>query len=627
MILANKRLLANAVVRVHATTTSGVHASFSNLTNQFFRETDYPSCSAEWKSFYRKEKDFIARYYSTEIVSRTTTEIYESIQSFGPGTVYTTCDGIPRFKFTGPVTSRRKQIVTITKTKYELNSHRLDAHPSEAATPGCTFPSSICRRINTIADLGSSQDNEDVDYMPSGHMACAYWDGLTPCELVVGEEAVLLYWPENLSRDICAENGYGSATTLPRLLGPSIFSTDAITFRGQNILKAGRDPIAQLVDNFNSSVLRGSWTFTSPTIYLAHHAVTAYFYDLGYAQISDSVSTRSIVRTAGVSALAPEDLFSIRPIHRNSRAKDWKEYARLVAEGSFVPNTTDTSFIVQSSIYPFDFMHIRDPVPASLYFDAREEDCWGRQSHCGTITDDSYRPPLYIKRRVWESMFPSSVACLLPHVVDPPIVLHPLGGPLDVPKVPGPEPTPASPALHDGRYRPPPPYPGLTRSVESPAATARQVCQRDASNCNEGHRTGGNRDASGSALKGDPIRGYGGVSEDFRSGPGKGVKEDEGKTAEKIPGHAGGLWDSKLGLERGGKANGDRAIEKDLEQSGGPEDSASDKKMKEGKENGREEAEKNPGVLNNRAGRREIGFSLQIWLLAMLTLLLGISTG
>jgi hypothetical protein len=75
---------------------------------------------------------------------------------------------------------------------------------------------------------------------------------------------------------------------------------------------------------------------------------------------------------------------------------------------------------------PFDFGQIQDPVPASVYYNART-DCRGTQTHCGTITDDSYSPNLVLKNKVWFSMMPpEAFGCLRPLIVDPPIALKPM---------------------------------------------------------------------------------------------------------------------------------------------------------------------------------------------------------
>jgi hypothetical protein len=75
---------------------------------------------------------------------------------------------------------------------------------------------------------------------------------------------------------------------------------------------------------------------------------------------------------------------------------------------------------------PLDLSNLPNPVPASVYFDARSDDCWAKHSHCSTITDDSYRPRLAIKARVWSSLMEGWSDCYHGSLVDPPIGLRPL---------------------------------------------------------------------------------------------------------------------------------------------------------------------------------------------------------
>jgi hypothetical protein len=126
-----------------------------------------------------------------------------------------------------------------------------------------------------------------------------------------------------------------------------------------------------------------------------------------------------------------------------------------VAKGSFIPGYgayTDmvdrTVLIAQHSTgsypessYPFlrrpigwkssittilDIGDLPDPVPANAYYNARPDDCWGKQTHCGTITDGSFRPKLVIDNQAWGSYVLAHIPCTVPPLVDPPIVLVPI---------------------------------------------------------------------------------------------------------------------------------------------------------------------------------------------------------
>jgi hypothetical protein len=98
---------------------------------------------------------------------------------------------------------------------------------------------------------------------------------------------------------------------------------------------------------------------------------------------------------------------------------------RLVASGAFDEKGVVDLFR-QYDVRSFDFGHLQNPVPASLYYDARADDCWAlKQTHCGTITDDTYRPRLAFPNKVWASIMPNAFDCIRPQFVDPPVALRP----------------------------------------------------------------------------------------------------------------------------------------------------------------------------------------------------------
>jgi hypothetical protein len=140
-------------------------------------------------------------------------------------------------------------------------------------------------------------------------------------------------------------------------------------------------------------------------------------------------------------------VWSRRPAHANGVTGN--QYAQLVAQGKFQPGIDSAAreyLIYETGRFNFD--NLEDPVPASVYFDARSADCWGEQTHCQTITDDSYRPPIVIQGTFWQSIWQSRFTdawkskriftCLAPQLVDPPIALRPIYSPQEVPEVPVP---------------------------------------------------------------------------------------------------------------------------------------------------------------------------------------------
>jgi hypothetical protein len=270
------------------------------------------------------------------------------------------------------------------------------------------------------------------------------------------DEVVLFYWPKKfVTRDICGSNGYGSATTSATLEGLEMAFIDAITFNGQDLhllsTEIGGAVTPNLESMLTSTVVEGKWTFTSPTNYLAHRVVSASLMTFsmkgsamaGWTQATVSKTIVSM-GPASVITLGPNDLFIERPRHDNKAVTDGTSYAQLVAQGKFDPKTTGWDQFFGKNQYsarytahiPFDWAQIQEPVPASAYYDARHEDCWGKQSHCGTITEGAYRPRLSIRGALLSALLPKTWGCDIPAVVDPPIALHPM---LGVSKPPPPE--------------------------------------------------------------------------------------------------------------------------------------------------------------------------------------------
>jgi hypothetical protein len=182
--------------------------------------------------------------------------------------------------------------------------------------------------------------------------------------------------------------------------------------------------------------MTGPFTFTSPMVYVAHKAITV-LTPRGYLFMIQQPQNGTVhTHPPGIMSLRPEEVFSVRMKHQD----DTKgvQYAQLVANGSyqhlFRAEKAPDIEVVRPWLYemlPFDFGNLQNPVPANVYYDARAEDCWGNQTHCATITDNSYRPQLAFKKKFWESLVPDYWAsgCYRPKVVDPPIALLPITTP------------------------------------------------------------------------------------------------------------------------------------------------------------------------------------------------------
>ncbi|KAF2436103.1 hypothetical protein EJ08DRAFT_226180 [Tothia fuscella] len=192
-----------------------------------------------------------------------------------------------------------------------------------------------------------------------------------------------------------------------------IITTSAITFSGLGIARLGdfvNDEDASTL--ISSSVLSGPFTFTSPAVYLAHHAVTSirssFFASNSFGMLPISSSTRP----AGIVALDPSDVYSIRPKYDNHDFNvSAQRLVRRVRHGPLdIPRDERGNELKDVEILPFNYGDLQNPVPARLYYELRK-DCIGIQTHCGTITDDTYRPKLAFENRVWLSLFPDAFEC------------------------------------------------------------------------------------------------------------------------------------------------------------------------------------------------------------------------
>jgi hypothetical protein len=408
------------------------------------------------------------------------TNVYETIQTLGPGIVHTECDGIPRFKITGNITATQTNTITLTLTDYttaeDYALQRLESCPkfkhvnfTDTQGPKCVLSRRDCDKLWSLY-IDSTENSIKIG---TPFEACPQtW---RTCKLDLGEEILLLHWetPSNSSL-VCSSSSTG-VTPFYRNESVNITSgvtitTTALTFRGQDLYLRSMDAKWRSMANSNTywtqnvtysnpiigpSVFLGNWTFISPTIYIAHHPVTAvvsrdddWKLMSGPPKIGAVRVTTTVIRKAGVIALDPQDVFLKRPLRRNLDVTDdpMLDYVKKVAQGNFEPFSPDG--VQKGARYetvPFDFGYLRGMVPASAYYDARREDCWGKQTHCGTISEDNYRPQLAIPQRIWESMLPDDFDCIAPMLVDPPIALRPIVSdiapaelPLDVPVIPTP---------------------------------------------------------------------------------------------------------------------------------------------------------------------------------------------
>jgi hypothetical protein len=368
---------------------------------------------------------------------RTLQTVFVTIQKFGVNETYSTCDEIPRLRFlaTPNVTSTK---VFSLHYRQHASWEFVSPYDSWVRTVTRTVPSPNCQLdtkqcINLWAAnqqyWGVKKDPvaESLDYFLVGPLACT--NHYPACNLHMGNEVVLLYWPPKLeSRDICGLDGAGYAKTVPYPSDVVVTTVmNAITFQGKERYGI---PVREVADpRFNvtawmqknsveASTLSGPFTFTSPSLYVAHRQIVMEsIVDVDmYSRKPKANANLRIVRTlskGGIIRVRPEDVYSVHPI-LESEPKGL-EFAQLVAHGKFnpvrtgvSPNFDYTDDFWSKTTVPIDFGQVKDPVPASVYYMARSEDCWVHQTHCGTITDDTYQPELFI-RGIWSSLLPNNI--------------------------------------------------------------------------------------------------------------------------------------------------------------------------------------------------------------------------
>jgi hypothetical protein len=380
----------------------------------------------------------------------TQTNHFEVISPVGKGGIYTTCDGVPRFRFQGTGTSSVTKMVRATTTFFE----QVDSISKTFVPCGVNakLQSSVCPSVWSSWYQKLSSAREDFT-RPLGEPPPEICSNPQFCRLEMAGEVVLLYWPPEVSTARECD-GSPSKTTdqdlrtsnLASLNWQSVFTVTNITFHGQDRYlrtieyEYATDPYAiathatngtaryfntiwSTASYFSESIMTGTWTFTSPFVYIAHHAITGVMFRGKAGSLNAGIIATELLNS-GIITLKPEDIMSLAPTHEvNIRSQD---YIDSVVSGQFEPGFKQNKWIYRSNLdklrlAPFTYANLLNPVPASAYYDARFEDCWGKQSHCGTITDDTYRPRLMIRNKIWNDLLPKHTYCNWPVLVDPPM--------------------------------------------------------------------------------------------------------------------------------------------------------------------------------------------------------------
>jgi hypothetical protein len=305
----------------------------------------------DWHSTIRK-----MHMMTQSVAVGSDTIVLESYRRVGSGTTYTMCDGLPRFRFdqNAHITT---EIVSITLSHYTTRSYFPDASDlGLSRTPPCNLTGrSICTSLRSQYESEVLASTRSFGLpQGAGLLGC-----LPPgCEVSIDDDVVLFYWPPKvIDRDICAPDGIGRGVTVsPTGGGQSTVTISAITFAGQDLytrLWVGFNSTTERsTRTVSSSVMHGSWTFISPTVYLAHRPISAasgvFFTDGIETLFMPDKATQ--IRPAGVMTLRSDDVYTRRLLFptENGVAR-----ARQIAAGTF--DWTRTALF---ETRPLDFGHL-----------------------------------------------------------------------------------------------------------------------------------------------------------------------------------------------------------------------------------------------------------------------------
>jgi hypothetical protein len=401
----------------------------------------------QWAAFRKQEKE-------DKLKITTVTSVFEIIQGLGPGRTYE-YEGLSRFSFFKNATitnSSTTKSVWVTRTYWDPEQRMNPGF--DKRLPSCSFSNLSClllysrilrRNLDPSDFLTVLDEGPNIFFVPD---TCAKFNFFGPnntctpekcpyldvCNLLVGHEVVLIYWPPDKARQHppSYSNNLHNQTVfqIPSTSkAPRTYKTTAITFRGQDLYLRTwiRGNRTETLSSYyvTQSTLLGNWTFTSPTMYIAHQAIEASRTFVAARQKSEYVFAAVLRRgytamPAAVVPIKPGDIYTLNPIPPGTRTFGAAEYASLIAAGEFNPK----GVINLPESRSLDLSDLEEPIAASLYYDARSSDCWGKQSHCSVLTEGNYRPLLRLAEEAWLSILPEDHwHCSPPLLVDPPIRL------------------------------------------------------------------------------------------------------------------------------------------------------------------------------------------------------------
>lgn len=336
-----------------------------------------------------------------------------------PGSTYKDSEGFTRFKFYRSSNSPRFSVSSFNATNIVTLMARtlLETSTTFWPPPTCAMREEFCEYVwdsyiskRIAATSLTSLFRDD----PEWPVACT---SRGKCSLIIGEELVLIHWGAS-SRSNYA-GSHHPTRFIPNQsphISPRTFVTTAITFQGQDLWPAKswrwREESGPIT---TTSVLYGNFTFTSPTVYIAHHPMTL------SALMPRRSRSYNLIRNAGIFPISATDIYTNSLMISNPA-----EWAKSVARGELSLPFNDPP----STLRRIDFADMQEPVRASVYY-SHNRVCWSAGNACATITEGSFRPRLYLHDRVWFSILTDRHIpqwCSLPLLWDPEISITPIPG-------------------------------------------------------------------------------------------------------------------------------------------------------------------------------------------------------
>jgi hypothetical protein len=416
-------------------TYSGEGTTLAKRSSQLFDLASASKCYQEWDQYKaRKSADLELPKWkfchpsttlsSSDYVPYTGTTIFQTFQRVGPGSVYRDCDGFTRFRF-DPKASISTVTSFITKVHrgWEIATSLEDCDVPYIFQPSCEVPEEFCKSLwkSYRAHMATFSEMEPFQTVRKPWAPCGAPGN---CVLNLKDDVVLIHWPAKISTTSKCNSGVQSGPLLQADGHPHVATITTIKFSGKDIYRKFWISENRTMHWPNSTVtgtiLTGFWVVTSPTILLAHRPIVRTLFvrpDGGNAHGNPLISKHSTIRPAGVITLSPQDVYSVRPLIFRSGNLD---EARSIAHGKWRPEPGQlvAGEKIPLTTLPFNFGNLVNPVPASVYFDDMDH-CWGEQTYCATLTDDSYHPQIVIARHIWRSLLGDSNACGLPILIDP----------------------------------------------------------------------------------------------------------------------------------------------------------------------------------------------------------------